>query len=211
MSTQSLSRTEEAHQNIRQDIIEGRLRPNVHLVAAELAEQLGISRTPVREALQLLANEGLVRTTQRGFVVREHTIEEIRHIYEVRAGLEGLAARLAAERGTDEQIQAIEDVGCHQRDAVDWQRLIVNLNSAFHAAVMDAANNPVLAAANKRNSEHFFNHQIARLYSEEECRSALDGHAQILESIRARDPDRAEEAAYRHVVDALDVLLPKVR
>lgn len=211
MSTQSVSRTEEAHRNIRQDIIEGRLRPNVHLVAADLATQLGISRTPVREALQLLANEGYVRTTQRGFVVREHTVEEIRYIYEVRAGLEELAARLAAVRGTDEQIQAIEDIGCHRRDTVDWQRLIVDLNSSFHGAVMMAANNPVLDNANRRNSEHFFNYQIARLYSEEECAAALDGHAEILKHIQARDADRAAAAARQHVTDALNVLLSKVR
>lgn len=212
MSAPIVSRTEEAHRNIRQDIIEGRLRPNVHLVAADLATELGISRTPVREALQLLANEGLVTTTHRGFIVREHGPSEIRHIYEVRSGLEELAARLAAERGTEEDIQAIEDVGCHRRDTVEhWQGLIVDLNSSFHAAVMNAARNPVLAAANRRNSEHFFNHKIARLYSRDESAAAIDGHAEILASIRARDVEAAGAAARRHVLEALDVLLCKIR
>lgn len=206
------TRTEEAHRVIRQNIIEGRFRPNTHLVAGDLASQLGASRTPVREALQLLENEGLVIKTGRGFIVREHTVEEIRHIYEVRAGLEELGARLAAERATAEQIQAIEAVGCHRRDTVEhWQDLIVDLNSSFHDAVMEASSNPLLHEVNQRISEHFFNYRIAKLYSREEAAAAIDGHAEILQRIQDRDIDGAGVAARRHVLDALDILLSKLR
>jgi DNA-binding GntR family transcriptional regulator len=100
-SGQSL--TAQAYQRLRSEIIRGCIRPNVHLVAADLAERLETSRTPIREALQLLASEGLVVAAKRGYVVREHTRDEIREIYEVRATLEEMAARLVAQRVTDEK------------------------------------------------------------------------------------------------------------
>jgi len=90
---------------LRRQIVEGTLRPRERLIAADLADKLQVSRTPVREALYLLASEGLVVPTRRGFAVREFTPSEIIEIYEVRAALEGMAARLAAERGGGRAIE----------------------------------------------------------------------------------------------------------
>jgi DNA-binding GntR family transcriptional regulator len=208
----SVSLTEETHRRLRADIIEGRIRPNVHLVANDLAERLEISRTPVREALQLLASEGLVAATKRGFVVREHTSDEIRQIYEVRAALEEMAARIVAERASADQIRAIERIGAHRRTAVDDARsVIVDLNDAFHDAIMAAAKNPRMALINQRNSEHFFNYKIAKLYTKEEAIAAVDEHAQIVRAIERRDPDAAGAAARQHVLVALEVMLRKIR
>ena len=206
------SLTLEAHARIRSDIIEGRIRPNVHLVAADLAERLSISRTPVREALQLLASQGLVTAAKRGYVVREHTPDEIREIYEVRAALEGMSAALVAERATDEQIATIEALGAHRSSAVtDDRTVIVRLNSAFHSAIEQAAGNGRLALINARNSEHFFNHRIADLYTSEEASAAVAGHARILDAILRRDPQAAGEAGREHVMEALAVTIRKMR
>ncbi|MFC7494245.1 MULTISPECIES: GntR family transcriptional regulator [unclassified Nocardioides] len=212
MTDTALSLTEEAHRRIRSDIIEGRIRPNMHLVASDLANQLEISRTPVREALQLLASEGLVVGTRRGFVVREHSVDEIRHIYEVRAALEEMAARLAAARASNEDIAALERLGAHTRATADGARnVIVDLNDAFHEAIMVAAGNPRLQNINQRNSEHFFNYKIAKLYSHEEAAAAIAGHAKMLKAIKKRDGDAAATAAREHVLDALEVTLLKLR
>lgn len=212
MTEPALSLTDEAHRRIRSDIIAGRIRPNVHLVASDLASQLEISRTPVREALQLLASEGLVIGTRRGFVVREHSVDEIRHIYEVRAALEEMAARLAAERATKEDIAALEKLGAHTRATVDQARdVIVDLNDAFHEAIMVAAGNPRLQNINQRNSEHFFNYNIAKLYTHEEAAAAITGHAKIFSAIKKRDADAAARGARDHVFEALEVTLLKLR
>lgn len=207
-----LSLTEQAHQRIREDIIEGRIRPNVRLVAADLAEQLSISRTPVREALHLLQNEGLVSTTGRGFTVREYTAEEIRYNYEVRAALEAMAARLAAERASRTQIKALEDVGAHLVGVVRESRdVMVDLNDAFHNRIMAAAGNPTLQQVNLRNSQRFFSYKIAKLYSADEARDAIRGHTAILKGIKSRDGDAASRAAREHVLDALEITLTKLR
>jgi DNA-binding GntR family transcriptional regulator len=92
------SLTFEALTLLRDEIIQGKIRPNERLIAVDLAERLKTSRTPIREALQLLEAEGLVVAAKRGYVVREHTRDEIVEIYEVRASLEGMAARLAAQK-----------------------------------------------------------------------------------------------------------------
>lgn len=212
MTEPALSLTEEAHRRLRTDIIEGRIRPNVHLVANDLAQQFEISRTPIREALQLLASEGLVVATRRGFVVREHSVEEIRHIYEVRAALEEMGARLAAERATKDHIAALERLGAHTKATVDHPRdVIVDLNDAFHESIMIAAGNPRLQNINQRNSEHFFNYNIAKLYSREEAAAAIAGHAKMLTAIKKRDGDAAAVAAREHVFEALEVTLLKLR
>jgi DNA-binding GntR family transcriptional regulator len=212
MTETAPSLTEEAHRRIRTDIIEGRIRPNMHLVANDLAQQLEISRTPIREALQLLASEGLVIATRRGFVVREHSSEEIRFIYEVRAALEEMAARLAAERATDEHIAALERLGAHTQAAADSPRdVIVDLNNAFHEAVMNAAGNPHLHDINSRNSQHFFNYNIAKLYSHDEAARAVSEHELILKAIKGRHSDDAAKAAREHVMNALEVTLQKLR
>ncbi|MEY9855514.1 DNA-binding GntR family transcriptional regulator [Catenulispora sp. GAS73] len=210
--TPAVSLAEEALRQLRSDIIAGRIRPNTHLVAGELAERLDISRTPVREALQVLASEGLVVATRRGFVVHEHSAEEIKNIYEVRAALEAMAARLAAERADPGTVRALAAIGAHDPGVVDRPREeLVTLNEAFHEAVMVASGNPRLAAVNERNSQHFFNHEIARLYTREEAAAAVAGHAKILEAITKRDPDAAAAAAREHVLEALDVTLRKLR
>src|SRR5436190_22723903 len=94
------SLTEAIYEQLRSEIVRGQLRPNERLVEAEIAERLQVSRTPVRESLQRLAADGLVVSRRRGWVVYEHTIDQIRDIYETRIALEGYATRLAAERAT---------------------------------------------------------------------------------------------------------------
>ena len=100
--------TEGIYDRVRVDIVHGALRPNQRLVEIELAERLGVSRTPVRETLQRLTLEGLVQRTRGGWVVHEHSRDEIRSIYEVRAALDGYAAFLAADRATARELAALE-------------------------------------------------------------------------------------------------------
>jgi len=104
----AVSLTADAFQQLREDIIRGRIRPNQHLVAAEVAERLQISRTPGAGGVAPLGIRGPGRGHQACFVVREHNTEEIREIYQVRAALEDMAARLTAEHASDEAIESIE-------------------------------------------------------------------------------------------------------
>ena len=207
------SLTFEALTRLRDEIIQGKMRPNERLIAADLAERLNTSRTPIREALQLLEAEQLVVAAKRGYVVREHTKEEIVEIYEVRAALEGMAARLAAQKTGTSAYREIEAIGAHRDSLItsNDRKLIVDLNDEFHAAIFAACGNSRLDRINRSNSQHFFNYRISELYTKEETKISIKGHALILKAIKNHDADEADSAAQEHVLEALKVTLLKLR
>jgi len=198
---------------LRDEIIQGKIRPNERLIAVDLAERLEISRTPIREALQLLEAEDLVIAAKRGYVVREHTRDEIVEIYEVRAALEGMAARLAAQKTGTSAYREIEAIGAHRDSLItsNDRKLIVDLNDEFHAAIFAACGNSRLDRINRSNSQHFFNYRISELYTKEETKISIKGHALILKAIKNHDADQADSAAQEHVLEALKVTLLKLR
>ncbi len=207
------SLTFEALTRLRDEIIQGKIRPNERLIAADLAERLKTSRTPIREALQLLEAEQLVVAVKRGYIVREHTKEEIIEIYEVRAALEGMAARLAAQKTGTSAYKEIEAIGAHRDSLIasNDRKLIVDLNDEFHAAIFTACGNSRLDRINRSNSQHFFNYRISELYTKEETKISIKGHALILKAIKNHDGDQADAAAQGHVLEALKVTLLKLR
>jgi DNA-binding GntR family transcriptional regulator len=154
-ATVRLSRTDDAYTQLRRAILRGELRPNERLIEVDLAEQLQISRTPIREVLQRLGTEGLIVRVRRGWRVREHTPDEIGEIYEVRAALESYAAWLAAERAGDEELERIRAIHAdadspEPRTARDH---LVEVNDDFHEAIVVAAHNTrLIELARQRGS-----------------------------------------------------------
>jgi DNA-binding GntR family transcriptional regulator len=207
------SLADRVHAELRDALISGRLRPNERMVEAELAERLNVSRTPLREGLARLASEGLIVSSRRGWVVREHTPDEVREIYEVRGALEGLAAGLAAVRATDAELDAIAAVhGGAAPELVQHPRAkLVDVNDAFHDAIADVAGNGRLDRLVAQNRRFFFNYRIAELFTEEEALASLRGHAAVLSALLARDAAAAEAAMRGHVQEALAVTLTKLR
>jgi DNA-binding GntR family transcriptional regulator len=204
-------RSDEIYDRLRGDIVNGALRPNQRLVEVELAERLGVSRTPIRETLQRLALDGLARRDRSGWVVHEHSAEEIRSIYEVRAALEGYAAFLAAGRATEDQLRALDALYPSGDAAIalppDEQ---VELNQRFHDGVIAAAANPRLAQLCGTGRQYYFNHRIARRYDAEETRRSIEGHRRILTALEDGDGPAAEAHAREHVDYALALVLAKV-
>ena len=141
-------------------------------------------RTPVREALQLLEAEDLVVSMRRGYVVREHSRDEIAEIYQVRAALEGMAARLLAEQQDDHVIGTIEALGSHLDEAAaDSERgHLVETNAAFHGAILTACGNERLARISQLHSQQFFNFRIAELYTPAEALKSVDRKSTRLNS-----------------------------
>jgi DNA-binding GntR family transcriptional regulator len=208
-----LSRTDDAYTYLRRAILRGELRPNERLIEVDLAEQLDISRTPIREVLQRLGTEGLIVRVRRGWRVREHTTDEIGEIYEVRAALESYAAWLAAERAGDEELQRIRAIHAdadspEPRTARDH---LVEVNDDFHEAIVVAAHNTRLIELARQSREYYFNYHIARLYSDAEATASVDDHEEIVRALLARDCRGAEVAMQRHVLRALELVQAKLR
>lgn len=194
-------RSGDVYETLRSAILSGEIRPNEPLIEADIAAALAVSRTPVREALQRLAVEQLILPRKRGWAVREITALEAGENSEVRAALEGYAARLAAERATEAEIAAAAAVHA-RRLAIDPadDAARVETNREFHRVIVDAARNGRLRDAILRSGRFYFNGSVARMTSPEEFRLSNEDHALILAALRARDGDRAEHAMRGHIM-----------
>lgn len=203
--TPTQNRSAEVYEALRQAIVEGEYRPNQRLVEADLAQRLAVSRTPIRESMQRLAADGLVLSRRRGWVVREHSVQEIRDIFEVRAALEGYAAGLAASRATDDDLARIKQIHLSyaQRIATTNRGSLLRENDDFHDAVVAAGGNARLAEQIKRNSQFYFVHRMAGFLSDEEVRLLVAGHQALVDALLARDPEQAERVAREGVMAGL--------
>jgi DNA-binding GntR family transcriptional regulator len=197
---------------IRQAILDGRLEPGSRLKEEELARELGISRTPVREALLMLQAEGLIQTTpNRGAVVRTHDADDLIDLYQLRALLEGYAARQAATRVSDEELSQLGE-SCNRFDAIADEDVLelVRENMWFHSAIHAAAASPRLSAMVRSVIELPLVYKSYVWYSPDQKRISAHYHRQITNALRLRDPDRAEALMREHVFEARDLLVANV-
>jgi DNA-binding GntR family transcriptional regulator len=196
---------------IRDAIVEGRLEPGRRLKEDELARELGISRTPIREALLMLQAEDLVvATPNRGAVVRAHAADELEDLYELRALLEGHAAHRAAERVTPAQIAELRR-SCDRFAAVAPEDLsgLVRENIWFHNALLDISGSARLASMVGKVIRLPLVYNSYRWYSPEQKRISVRYHTRITDALAAGDPEQAEGIMREHVLEARDVLVAR--
>ncbi len=196
---------------VRTSIAEGRIRPNEMLIEVEIAEELGVSRSPVREALQRLVADGLVDLVRRRWIVHEFTEAEIVEIYEVRLAIEGHAARRAAEAATPEQRRELQDFRevfeLHRQGDLEQR---VYRNNEFHDFVVNCANNPRLTRYSNMNNTYHFNFNLARLYSKEDLIRSAHQHIEVIDAILAGDGERARRVTEEHVLESLNMIRNKL-
>jgi DNA-binding GntR family transcriptional regulator len=205
--------TVEVYEKLRKAIVAGDIRPNERLIESDLAERLDVSRTPIRESMLRLAGDGLIVSVRRGWVVREHSAQEIRQVYEVRAALEGFAASIVAERATDEELANIEAIHLRYREQVEGSTRgqLVAHNDEFHEAIIAATHNELLAQRIHDNSQYYFIHRIAGFLTDEEVRKSIEGHGEQVDALLARDGLRAERVVRSHIFGGLNNVLAKLR
>lgn len=196
------------YEKIKAAILDGTLAPGAQLVESAVAEWCGVSRTPVREALTRLEQDGLVERGDRGLIVRARSPEEILDIYETRIVLEMTAARVAAERHTsfdrirlDHLLKACEDV-----DPSD-DTMIVQRNEEFHRGVWQASHNESLVDLLKRLNSHLVRYPATTLSYPGRWERALEQHRGIVDAIITRDSTTAAELAEAHFAEARDIRL----
>ncbi|HVY14424.1 MAG TPA: GntR family transcriptional regulator [Rhodopila sp.] len=190
-------------ENLRLAILEGRLKPGERLIEDRLAEEFGVSRNPIREAIRTLASEGLIEVNaRRGAVVTTLTPEEAEELLEVRATLEAANARLAARRRDPGVLQILKDVLARGTEAVEAARIdeLPRLNDEFHAHLAQAGRNRVLADLMKTLRER--TGPLFRGVGIEAQRDSWSEHAGILRAVIAGDAELASLLAYRHVLNA---------
>lgn len=197
-------------ESLREAIISGRLRPGERMMEVQLAEEMGVSRTPVREAIRKLELEGFVAMLPRkGAYVADISVKDIVDVFEIRAALEALAAGLAAERITEEELDQLERSlvqisECSSDDNLD---AIVAGDVKFHDIIYQASRNQRLVQIITHLHEQIYRFRMTSLSQPGRIKIALDEHKKIAEAISDRNVELAQELAREHIENAEQSLL----
>lgn len=197
------SRPEAVYQALKEALFAQRIGPGQRLREIELAEQLGVSRTPVREALQRLAAEGLaVHEPARGAIIAELNKNEILDLYAMREVLEGTAAFTAAQRATAEDIAELWRIIEKEKRHLPERVNLAAINKEFHHALTVAAHNLYLSRMADSLRDTVALLKGTSLVLENRAESAHNEHVAIVSAIEERDPERAEQVARQHIREA---------
>jgi DNA-binding GntR family transcriptional regulator len=195
-SKRPLDTTELQYSKLRQHLIDGRFPPGSMLLETTLSAQYGVSRTPMREALGRLAQDGMIERLARGFRVRARTPEEIIDIYDARIALESTCAGLAAVRHTEFDMVRLSHLVEERRRATD-PLTFAKLNNSWHDALRSAGHNPTIIELLARLDVLL---EIYRSKSKQPAADrSVDDHDGILGAIRDRDADAAEILMREHL------------
>jgi len=195
-----------AVETLRQAIIDGDLPPGSRLRQEELADRFGISSTPVREALRRLQAEGLVITEpHKGSRVASSDPVMAREVYTIRTLLEGLAARQAVEKMTPAALRQIEGIQKRLRQAVHVgnSRTSRKLNHEFHVAIYQHAGAVLFGLIQGLMARSPY---ISLWVNSARAVLSVEEHEGILEALRARDPERAEQTVRAHLTSVMDYI-----
>lgn len=207
MRTPTTQAPRDAYDLLVEAIDQGAFRPGERLVESELAERFGVSRTPIREALQRLQTQGVVARDGRSLVVSALDHDQLGELYAVRAELEGLAARLAAQHAAPEEVRVLWELIRRDRERVDRPDLLAQANKRFHRQIHLASHNRYLIQ--QLDMVHRSMALVANtsLSAPGRGRESVEEHEAIAHAIGARDGDGADAAIRAHLSRAFETRL----
>jgi DNA-binding GntR family transcriptional regulator len=204
---------DEATERIRDMIVEGRLASGEWINEGDLCQQLQISRTPLREALKVLAAEGLVELVpRRGARVAQLSVREIVDLFEALGGIEGLAAELAAMRMSGADLQQLRNLQLRieQQHKAKNRLEYFHDNQELHEAIVRYSGNSAFVDIHARLIARVRRARYQAILSESRWAEAVDEHAHILAALEGRDARKAGELMRQHVAHTGDVVMASV-
>ena len=199
---------------LRQMLVENRIAPGAKLNERELCEVLNVSRTPLREAIKMLATEGLVELLpNRGAIAMSLSETDVLHTFEVMAGLEAQSGELAAQRITDAELAEIKAMHFEmmaaytRRDLSNYYRL----NALIHKAINASARNPVLTLTYTQVNARLQALRFRSNQDEEKWKNAVREHEQMVAALSARDPQAMRAVMLAHLYNKRDVVIAQLR
>lgn len=206
------SQGQDAYTRLLDEIRAGKLAPGERLLETELAARLGISRTPVREAIRQMEADGLVVHVPRsGARVRRLDYAEVNELYEMRGVLEGTAARLASRAASEVELAELEAINREMADALTDMDRLYRLNRQFHDALLNAARNRFLSKSVDGLKKTLLILGPSTMEEGERARLAVAEHGELIGALRARDGAAAEAAMRAHIDAAHQVRLRQLR
>lgn len=202
----SSSLADQAYQGLLEAIGAGHLKPGERVRETALAEQLGISRTPIREALQRLARDGLVQLDARnGARIAELSMPAIQELYDLREILEGSTARLAAQSASANDLQRLNAILAREAEKLDDPVALAKLNKLYHRTLCEAANNRYLMSAVGTFSTTLLLLGPTTLAAHQRAGESHAEHRAVVQAIAAGDPDKAEQLMRGHIRRAREI------
>ncbi len=192
---------------LREDILSGKYNENDELKEVTIGEELGVSRTPVREAFRQLELEGLIQIVpNKGAYVTDITEKDVKDIYMIRSLLEGLCARWATENISDEQMEEMEEnvyLAKFHAQKGHYDQLAA-LDNRFHEIMYEACNSKMLEHQLKDFHDYVLRVRRKTLANVNRGTKSNEEHEQIMEAIKAKDADKAEKLANMHMINAYE-------
>jgi DNA-binding GntR family transcriptional regulator len=210
----SPSLVEQVHKAILTDIAAGKLPSGTRIIQEQIAQELGVSRQPVQQALTLLRKEGVLQDAPgRGLLVAPLDLHHVRNMYEVRAVLEGLAFRKAAENHTrlaSDKAAALMRSG-RKAAASGSVSAMIAADMAFHNFIYGLSGNPLVVPAMETHWTQAQRVMGEVLLREDKPRDIWDQHEALLTAVEAGKPDQAERLARQHITDAADFMIERLQ
>ncbi len=205
--------SQKVYRILKDAIVEQKLEPGMKLSETEIANQIGVSRTPVREALRELAVKGLaISTPNQGMVVSTIDIQDVKEVLQIRRVLEGLAASLVTEIITDEEIQRLEEIISEMEHFVRTEEVLYfsKMADQFHELMFKVSGNKRLLMVRNEIHDIELRFGIKSLNVPGRTKKSLAEHLKILEAIKKRDSDEADFFSKQHVTNVIENLLKTV-
>ncbi len=197
-------------ETLREAIVAGTLKPGERLMEIQLAEELGVSRTPVREAIRKLELEGfVVMIPRRGTYVADLSIKDVNEVFEIRTALDILAAGLAVERITEEELEQLERVLVEIGEYIEQNDIekIVAADGRYHDILYRASRNDRLVGIINNLREQFTRFRSISMAYPGRIKNTVEEHRQLVEAIAQRDIALAQRLAREHMENAEQTLL----
>lgn len=198
----SMPLRDSVYRTLRDAILKGELKPGARLMEMHLASEIGVSRTPVREAIRLLEKEGLAVTFPRkGAQVMRMTVKDLEDVLEIRNALDTMAARKACDNINDEVIKMLEKEMDIFEKAIETDefRDIVESDERFHFIIYDAANNPRLTEIVTTLREQMYRFRYEYIKGKSALKQLFEEHMEILNALKNRDKDTVSDIMAMHL------------
>jgi len=211
--TRRKSLREEVYDTLKKSILHGKLRGGQRLIEEQLAHQIGISRTPVREAFHKLERDDLVtRLPKGGFAVREFTKDDVEEIFGIRSALESYAAYLATLHITSDRISVLEKKVEETEKALrsgDDDK-VVQLHTEFHDLLYKSCKSKKLIEMINNFRDYFYRYRSALLHTKYGVHDSLEGHRRMLEAMKKKNPRLAEKLVRKHLERGKDIIMKEI-
>jgi DNA-binding GntR family transcriptional regulator len=202
--------SQKVYRALKTEIIKGSLKPGTKLSEGKIAEQMGVSRTPVREALKELAAEGFVKMNpNQAVVVSNASVEDIQEVLQIRGVLEGLAARLATKTINEEEIKELEKYQKQMEYYTKKDDVLAfsEMDAEFHELILNICGNNKLIQIRKNISDQAHRYRIRSLSIPGRLKYSLKEHQEIVEALKRKDAEQADRLSQKHIENVLANIL----